>query len=39
MPDEMKITAGFLKNYKAIEFSSSPEDSALRAQVEKDEKI
>lgn len=38
MPTEMKTQQDSIKNYKLIEFSSSPEDSALRAQVEKDEK-
>ena len=38
MPAEMRTTQDSAKNYKLIKFKKYPEDSALRAQVEKEEK-
>jgi len=38
-PSEMDIKFDTAKNYKAIKFNSSPEDSALRVQVESEERF
>lgn len=38
MPAELRSEQDPTKNYKSITFKSSPEDSALRAKVEKEEK-
>ena len=37
-PPELRTKQDTTKNYKSISFKSSPEDSALRAKVEKEEK-
>jgi murein DD-endopeptidase MepM/ murein hydrolase activator NlpD len=37
-PPEMKIRLDTTKNYKAIKFSNSPDDSVLRARIENEER-